>query len=844
MISDNKLFRETLSKLDYDEIIASVIKQLDIDSIKIYILHERPAQNIDEAIYKQNLTADALSLLNIGTSPVFSGLSDIRPYLKLLSLDNFVLSIEQLYKIKNFMQVLEGLKKYSSSRDEGSSSDRNYNQEFGNLYLNLLHKIENYPLLTKRLAESFESENRFSDKASVNLASIRHKIKQEEKFMQEKMRQLLQIKASYLQDNIITARNNRPVFLVKEIYRHKVPGIVHDISSSGQSLFIEPMEIVERSNKIAALEAEERLEVDKILADISGELRLYKDSLCNSYDLICEAGAYMAKALWAIKNKCRSYKLNDKGQIKLVNARHPLLDANKVVPININLGYDFDCLLITGPNTGGKTLALKTVGIFSFLLKLGFLLPLEENSKLAFFDKIFFELGDSQSIAQNLSSFSAHMKNLIAIDEATDDKSLILCDEIGSGTDPLEGAMLARVILEQWRKKGAKIIASSHYRELKEYALLTDKVENAACAFDEKNMQALYKISIGQIGVSHAFSISARLGLKPDLISEAKKLLSKEDRRFESLIRELDAKKTEYDTKTKALNLELQRLKEKEEDCALRERKLRDREEEFRRASKEKIRDLYGEKIAAMDSLLAELSSSVRAEEEYKQLLQKRHAFKTELGQIEDEITEDTLNTLYYPVADKSFETGNKSNKNLSIVEDEIIEGNIYLAPALNLQVKILSKPNQKGLCRVCAVDSNLMMSLHFSALTPVLMDKSVNKSDREISGNKQLKNAVRNKLKNSLFNGKKSTYVSGSLPAMELMLLGYTKDEALQVLDKHLDQLRFCAMTETRIVHGKGNGILRAAVHSFLKKDSRISEFYLAPYGQGDAGVTIVKLK
>lgn len=809
--------------LEFHELFQKLLTFCHSDLGKQVLQKEKFSAEVAEVKEKLAETYDALLVLERKGKAPLSGLSSLSPFFARLR-NEASLSIQELYQFLRFLLLTHRTLAFASTSEEKAFESLQKELEDNRFFalLKTLHRMES---LEKRLARIFASPETLADEASPELFSIRKKIRDTQKKIKEDLEHLLRSKSKALQESIITQRGSRYVLMVKESHRQQVPGIVHDVSSTGQTLFVEPMQSVEANNKIAGLQAEERYEIERILEQLSAELAAHLPFFESNQSILAYADAVLAKAQLARQQNAVRVQINKEERVKLYKARHPFLDKKTLVPIDLFLGESYRTLLITGPNTGGKTVALKTLGLFSLMVQFGLLLPVSEQSEIALFDKILVDIGDHQNMEKNLSTFSSHMKNMIAFTAEATRHCLILTDEIGSGTDPLEGQALARVLLDTWRKKGALVLATSHYRELKEYAMKTEGVENASCAFDEKELRPRYTLHLGQMGVSYAFVISERLGLEKQLIEEAKALLSEEDREFEALIRDLAKEKEKfYEARTQA-----EKAQEEAENLKTQWEKLQkeaeDKKKDLVLKLREEAREKYAEKILEMDLLLLELKES----QQKQALKEQRNQHKQSLTQLEKEIGEETLSSFFHT---------QEHTKEAKILQLKV--GEKYFVPALQTLVRLECLPNSKGQCQVVRLDNSLKLKLDQQHLLSSEKfsgpKKEKQKSLQEISDEQALKKQVY---------GKKEK-VSRTLHAMplELMLLGETAHDALLLLDKHIDQASLVGLHEIRIVHGKGTGVLRKAVADFLKKDKRVESFSLAPFGQGDSGATIAKLK
>lgn len=606
--------------------------------------------------------------------------------------------------------------------------------------------------------------------------------------------------SKYLQENIVTIRNDRFVIPVKQECRSNVPGLVHDSSATGSTLFIEPLAIVEANNKIHELYIKEKIEIEKILTELSLKITEISEELTYLMKNLSKLDFYFAKAKFAIDLGGFMPKLNENGYINLKSAKHPLIEKAKVVPIDVYIGKDFNTLVITGPNTGGKTVTLKTIGLLTLMTYSGLFIPCLESSEIAVFDKVFVDIGDEQSIEQSLSTFSSHMVNIIKITKNVTQNSLVLLDELGSGTDPIEGSALAISTLEFLAKKGARIVASTHYSELKTYALTTNGVKNASCEFNVETLNPTYKLIIGLPGKSNAFAISKKLGLSDDILNNAKKFITHEQTKFEDVISELQKDK--------------QKIAYEKEETARQLKEISELRRELKE-SKEKL-EIYKAKIIdnaraeATDILLSAeetAKESIREIKEAKKLKDLEMAKKLEKakGKIKEQLS-------------KTYKKETDTLDNYKPFDVKV--GMPVYIPSLDQEASVLSLPDNDG---NLFIQAGIMKSkINIKKLRPLEKEKT-----------------TVNNVKISVNSKMKSQEIS-----TEIMLRHMHVEEALYELDKYINNALIANLTTIRIVHGKGEGILRKAVHEYLKNHPNVKSYRLGNYGEGDFGVTIAELK
>ena len=746
-----------------------------------------------------NETSQGVILIQRNSTPPLGEIADITVYLK--ALEGYgTLSIKALLEIQNILQMSASLKDYFAKDYLETSDFSAIEQYFIDLYVN--------PSIVATFAKSIIDEDTIADTASSKLQDIRRKERKIEQDIRSKLNAILHSStySKYMRENLVTIRNGRFVIPVKEEYRSSVKGFVHDMSSSGSTVFMEPIAVFDLNNELSNLHIEEELEIERILQNLSGLLYPYTKELENNAKLIGKLDFIFAKAHYSLSLHCTTPKINDDKIIDLKNARHPLIDQTQVVPISVELGKDFSSLIITGPNTGGKTVTLKTIGLLSAMACSGLNIPADEHSSIYVFDHIFADIGDEQSISESLSTFSSHMSNIVKITHSATSNSLILVDELGSGTDPLEGAHLAISILQYFTELGAITVATSHYQELKKYALVTPGFKNASVEFDIENLKPTYRLLLGIPGKSNAFAISRKLGLAENIINRASSMIDKETVNLEDLL------KTIYDDKSKI-----------EDEKARTSLALKEAEE-----LKNSLKHQHSDVSSREKELIA------NAKQEAKQIL--LDAKETANSIIKDI---DSANS-----ASKANKLRNKLNKEISSLNSsnvEDIELPEHLAPAV-------SRKNIKpGLnVYVSNLKANGVVVSNISKDDTVQVQIGIMKMKVDI---KYLQEATNSKSSSSAGRSTNSTYVGrSSLKSQnvspEINLLGLTVDEAIPIVDKYLDDCYMAKLSPVRIVHGKGTGALRNGIHHYLKTNKLVDSFRLGTFGEGEMGVTIVNLK
>lgn len=794
--------KKALHILEFDKILNKMAEYTGNDAVKQRILDLMPATDLGEAEAMQQQTSEAVKLILRYGEPQNMTVPHVVPSLRRCAM-GAVLSPKELLDIARVLSIARGVKRYLGSADA---------EEFP-----VLGALEQSLTAVKQLEEQLYmcilSEEEIADGASGELSSIRRKMRN----MQGKIKDMLDamIRSSryqkYLQDPIVTMRGDRYVIPVRAEYRAEVPGVVHDTSSSGATLFVEPMSVVNANNEIRDLRAKEQAEIERILAALSAEVSEYQGEIEADYETLCELDFIFCKGKLSADMGASEPLLNDKGRIYLKKARHPLIARRSVVANDIYLGGDFDTLVITGPNTGGKTVTLKTLGLFCLMAAAGLHIPANDNSSVAVFDSIWADIGDEQSIEQSLSTFSSHMKNIVNIVNKAGKNSLVLFDELGAGTDPVEGAALAVSILEFLRLAGANTAATTHYSELKLYALSTPGVCNASCEFDVKTLQPTYKLLIGVPGKSNAFAISQRLGLDERIIERARSLMSEDNVRFEDLITDLhESKRVAEDEAQKAQRLrqEADALKEKiEEQKQTLEQRRQKLLDEARREAKRIIIDAKDESAKVIKEL-NELKKNVQNENIGKTIEEARAKLRAKESGI-DESFSGVIRPKAQQNAPKSVKVGDA--------------------------VEIVSLGQSGEVLKPQDADGNVLVQAGAMKIKVKLADLRLAPKAKKEQSQKGKKKDARS------FVG----YVSKKADVKtEIDLRGMTLEEALLDADRFLDDAYMAGLNQVSIIHGKGTGVLRAGIADMLRRHRLVKSFRLGRYGEGETGVTIVELK
>ena len=787
--------QQYLDKLEFNEILKKLSNYSHTYIGQNIIKDLRPSNDYNIVTKWLDETSEAISLIERNSTPPISEIADVEIYIKLLEANNS-LSAKALLDIVNILNIAQELKDYFLDFADDPLYT-NLSIYFSDLYTN--------SKIISKIKSSILDENTIADNASSTLAEIRRKERRIETDIKNKLNNILHSStySKYMQENIVTIRNNRYVIPVKSEYRSQVKGFVHDMSSSGSTVFIEPLGIFELNNELNNLKIDEQTEIEKILYNLSSMLFSYTNELKIDIKTVGKLDFIFAKAKYSASINATCPKINSDKFINLINARHPLIDSEKVVPCTINLGKDFSLLIITGPNTGGKTVTLKTVGLLSCMACSGLNIPASEGSSIYVFDEIFADIGDDQSISDSLSTFSSHMINIANIVNTATDKSLILVDELGSGTDPLEGANLAISILEYFKNNAILTIATTHYQELKRYALITEGAQNASVEFDIENLKPTYKLLLGIPGKSNAFAISEKLGLKKEIINKASSMLSKQDIDIETLMKKI------YDDKI-AIEKEKDELEKNLNQVALLRKNLQRDNSILEKQEKEIINNA---KIKARNILL-------EAKEEATSLINDMKKIENTSGVITE--LNKLRNSLNKSIKNKSINNSNLDKK-LDITP---IDRNLIVPGAKVYAVNF----GQNGI-----IASNISKTDEVQLQIGSIKTK-INIKYLELPRN--LKNDLtKNDVISSQAHVSKTRFISS-----EINVIGLTISEAIPLIDKFLDDCFLAKLKTARIVHGKGTGKLRQGIHSYLKTQPNVKSFRIGTYGEGEMGVTIVE--
>lgn len=755
----------------------------------------QPMMDMDEINSALKQTSDAVSRIFRHGSISFAGLKDIRPLTKALEVGS-ALGMSELLDICSLLKVAAGARRYGVSEDEAADS-----------LSGMFDAIYDIADVRREIERCILSEDEIADDASAELKNIRRQMRICTEIIRTELNSMLNgSDRTYLQEAVITTRGGRYCIPVKAEYKSQVPGMVHDQSKAGSTFFIEPMSVVRLNNEIREYEVKENEEIAKILASLSAMAGNYTAELDADYDILSQLDFIFAKAKLSFEYKGSEPIMNTRGYINIRKGRHPLIDSRKVVPIDVSIGDEYSELIITGPNTGGKTVTLKTIGLFSLLGQSGLHIPAADNSELTVFNDIFADIGDEQSIEQSLSTFSSHMKNIIEILAKADSNSLVLFDELCAGTDPTEGAALAISILTSLHKLRVTTVATTHYSELKIFALSTEGVQNACCEFDVATLAPTYRLLIGIPGKSNAFAISGKLGLPQYIIDDAKESLASEDVAFEDVISDLEKSRVTIERE----KLELEEYKKEVEDLKnqlkAKNERLDERSDNILQKAREEASAILREAKETADDAIRKLNKANAAGMSVTELEKQRQRIKDNINKV-----------------DKGRVLKSQAPARQHKASDFHIGDRVHVA-SLNLDGTVHTLPNQKGELNVTIGIMNY--NVNMSDLTIIEEASEMRKLKQKSSGIGKLKMS-------------KTASISP-----EINLIGMTSDEAIMTLDKYLDDAFLSHISPVRIVHGKGSGILRNAVHNYLKRQKHVKSFRLGSFGEGDYGVTIVEFK
>ena len=763
----------------------------------------KPSTDLEEICRNQRHTADALTRLFRSGSTSFGNNKDLGFSIRSLEIGS-TLSILELLNIASLLDNVSRIKTYGR-RDRDDTQADTLDEYF--------EQLAPLTQIANEIHRCILSEEEIADDASPKLKSIRRSMIQTNEKIHNQLNSMLGGSCrTYLQDAVITMRNNRYCIPIKAEYKGQVSGMIHDQSATGSTYFIEPAAVVSLNNQLRELELEEKEEIGRILADLSAQTGEHTEELTANQKIMSLLDFIFAKAELAMEMNATEPIFNTDRYINIRKGRHPLLDRKKVVPIDIHLGKDFDLLIITGPNTGGKTVSLKTMGLFTLMGQAGLHIPALDRSELSVFTEVYADIGDEQSIEQSLSTFSSHMKRIVHIMDHADQDSLCLFDELGAGTDPTEGAALAIAILNYLHDRGIRTMATTHYSELKIYALSTSYVENACCEFNVETLRPTYRLLIGIPGKSNAFAISSRLGLSEEIINAAREQIGTEDKTFEDVIADLEQSRVTIEKEQLEIAQHKERIRTLQEQLQQKNEKLDQAKDRILREANEKAREILQEAKEIADETIRDFNKA-GAGLDIRELEKKRQKVRDKINEKNDRLSVNGENRLQ------------SEKKSRTIDPKKLKKGDSVKIVSMGLKGIVSTLPDAKGglfvQCGIIRTRTNIrdLIYAEEEAISAPALQRGSSASG---------------KMKMS-----KTLSIS-----TEINLLGKTVDEALSVLDKYLDDAYLAHLPSVRVVHGKGTGALRSAVHSHLKRLKYVKEYRLGEYGEGDSGVTIVTFK
>lgn len=789
----NELFKKSLKKLELDKILQMLADHAVSAAAKESCLASAPSCDADEVRTLQEQTSDACRLMTLKGSPGLSGIRDVGASLQRADRGG-CLSAEELLGIGGVLRCARNVKNYADGDSVASSLDVWFFQLMSNKYLE------------DKIFTCIISKDEIADAASPELASIRRNIRRQSLKIRESLQKIVSSPtySKYLQEPIITIRSDRFVVPVKSEFKSNIPGLVHDVSSSGSTFFIEPMSAVNANNELRELLLAERKEIERILSELSAESADWREHIDNNYKVLVLLDCIFARAKLSFSMKGIEPKITDDRRIVLNRARHPLIDSAKVVPTTVSLGVDFDTLVITGPNTGGKTVTLKTLGLLTLMAQCGLHIPADDGSSISVFPQILADIGDEQSIEQSLSTFSAHMKNIVEIISVCDGSSLVLLDELGAGTDPAEGAALAISLIEYCRGCGAKIAATTHYAQLKFYAMRTGRVSNASCEFDVATLRPTYRLLVGIPGKSNAFAISRRLGLPENILQKADSLVDQNDADFEDVLHQLEVQRQQMEQarrEAERLRLETERMQQESEQLHQQMQQQREKAEQQARREAQYIIDDARRTANQVYDELKELRKQMHDAADVQNSNERQAQLRRTLNEAQEKLAPKAA-VKNRPAASREIRVGDtvelvkygSKATVLSIGKDGVMQLQAGV-------MKLTAKPDEVYLLENQTIDN---------------AKKVIEHKVRELK--------------------------SAATP--ELDLRGMASDEAVAVLDQFLDTAYMGNLPTVRIIHGKGTGVLRSSVQDELRRCKYVKSFRLGVYGEGESGVTIVEFK
>ena len=788
---------KVLNVLEYNNIIKMLEEKATSPLGKELALSLKPGCNLSEIDKAQEETAAAFSRIISKGSTSFGNNKDIGFSLKSLEIGS-TLSVPELLKIAAFLENTARIKSYGKKEKDSDKED---------VLSPYFEELVALTGVSNEIRRCILSEEEFADDASVTLKQIRRSVASTNDKIHHQLNSMVNGSVrTYLQETVITMRNNRYCLPVKAEYKNQVPGMIHDQSSTGSTLFIEPASVVNLNNELKELALKEKEEIEKIMATLSGLIAEHTVVLAENQKIMTMLDFIFAKGSLAIDMKAGRPLFNTEHYINIRQGRHPLLDKKKVVPINISLGKDYDLLVITGPNTGGKTVSLKTLGLLTLMGQAGLHIPAADRSELSVFTEVFADIGDEQSIEQSLSTFSSHIKTIVEILDKADENSLCLFDELGAGTDPTEGAALAISILNHLHERGIRTMATTHYSELKVYALTENFVENACCEFDVESLRPTYKLLIGIPGKSNAFAISSKLGIPDEIIEKAKSQIGKQERSFEDLLTDLEKSRITIEKEQAQIEQYKEEIKDLKEQLTKKHEKIDASKDKILREANERAKEILQDAKDVADETIRTMQKAGQSGLSMKELEKKRQNVRDKINEKNEKLSVTANVKKHKQLQPKDIKTGDK----VKIV-------------SMGLTGIVNSLPDNKG---------NMFVQCG-------IMRTKTNIADLVLVEEEEITSKVLNKTGAGKIKMSKSFQVSP-----EINLLGQTVDEALAVLDKYLDDAYLAHLPSVRVVHGKGTGALRQGVHNYLKRVSYVQSYRLGEIGEGDAGVTIVTFK
>lgn len=798
---------KALKTLEYTKIIDQLTEYASTEMGKQMCRELQPSCDLGTIRQSQTETTDALTRVRMKGSLSFGGVKDVRGSMKRLEIGSS-LGIPELLSVSSLLTVAARAQSYGRHEKSEEFPDDSLDERF--------RALDPLTPVNNEIKRCLPSEDEVSDDASPGLAKVRRSMKIVGGRVHTQLNSILNSSRTYLQDAVITMRDGRYCLPVKAEYKSQVPGMVHDQSSTGSTVFIEPLAIVKLNNELRELEIQEKREIEFVLAALSSQLMPYTDAILSDLSILAELDFIFAKAALSRHYNCVEPKFNNKRYINIKDGRHPLLNPKQVVPINIWVGDSFDLLIVTGPNTGGKTVSLKTVGLFTLMGQSGLHIPAFEGSELAVFDNVFADIGDEQGIEQNLSTFSAHMTNIVSILNEADANSLCLFDELCSGTDPTEGAALAIAVLNFLHNMTCRTIATTHYSELKVFALTAPGVENACCEFNVETLRPTYRLLIGIPGKSNAFAISRKLGLPDYIIDEAKNQMEQKDESFEDLLANLENSRVTIEKEREEIASYKQEIETLKNRLQQKEERFSEQKEKMLSKAREEAQKILQDAKDTADQTIRNINKLAKSSGVNKELEAERTKLR---GKIQD--------------VDKKLAVKKTAAPKKAVSAKKLRLGDTVRVLSMNLKGTVSSLPNAKGdlyvqmgILRSLVNIRDLEMVEEASITGPGLSGTHTGGSRGSGSGSSKIKMS-------------KSFSVSP-----EVNLIGMTVDEAIPVLDKYLDDAYLAHLPQVRVVHGRGTGALKAGVHRHLKKLSYVKEYRLGEFGEGDTGVTIVTFK